>query len=215
MIRTLIVDDHAMLREGIRALLSIQKDIEVIGEASDGKEAMEKTVALQPDVVLLDIGMPGMDGLEAARQIKKIKPDVKILILTQHDNREYILSAIKAGVSGYVPKRVLSAELITAIYAVQAGEPFLYPDAALALIKDYRQQTVKEPYDLLTDREKEILKMVVSGSTYKSVGERLNLSLKTVQGHVGRIKEKLGINNRSELIRFSIRRGIVPLDEKK
>ena len=164
-IRILIADDHAMLREGIRALLTLHKDIEVVGESSDGKEAVEKAEELKPDVVILDIAMPGMDGLEAARRIKKKNPEIKILILTQHDNKEYILSAIKAGMAGYVPKRALASELVSAIHAIYEGNPFLYPSAASALIEDYREHVNEEADDKLTGRQREILKLIAEGHT--------------------------------------------------
>ena len=128
------------MRDGIRALLSLHDDIEIVGEASEGKEAIEKTRELAPDVIVMDIAMPGMDGLEATRRITKQNPKAKVLVLTQHDNKEYVLSAIKAGSAGYVPKRALGSELVSAIRAVHHGESFLYPSAATALIEDYRQQ---------------------------------------------------------------------------
>jgi DNA-binding NarL/FixJ family response regulator len=212
-IKILIVDDHAMLREGIRALLTLHKDIEVIGESSDGKEAVDKADELKPDIVILDIAMPGMDGLEAARRIKKKNPEIKILILTQHDNKEYILSAIKAGMSGYVPKRALASELVTAIHAVYEGNPFLYPNAASALIEDYREHVNEETDDKLTGRQREILKLIAEGHTSKAIGQMLNISLKTVQGHRAKVMEKLVIHNRTELIKYAMHKGLIALDK--
>ncbi|MBI2831580.1 MAG: response regulator transcription factor [Chloroflexi bacterium] len=211
-IKVLMVDDHAVLRDGIRALLDMHDDIEIVGEASEGREAIEKAVALSPDVVIMDIAMPGMDGLEATRRIAKKNPKVKVLILTQHDNREYILSAIKAGVAGYVPKRAMGSELVSAIRAVHKGESFLYPSAASALIEVYLRQSEDEPYDRLTDREREILKLIAEGHTSREIAERLFISLKTVLGHRTKIMEKLDIHNRTELIKYAMRKGLVTMD---
>lgn len=212
-IKIMVVDDHAILREGIRALLSLEDDIEIVGEASEGNQAVEKARELNPDVVIMDIAMPGMDGLEATRRMKKKTPKLKVLVLTQHDNKEYILSTIKAGAAGYVPKRALGSELVTAIRAVHKGESFLYPSAATALIEEYRQQTAGEdPYDSLTAREREILKLIADGHTSRKIADMLFLSLKTVLGHRTRIMEKLNIHNRTELIKFAMRKGLVSMD---
>ena len=212
-IRILVVDDHAVLRDGIRALLGLHDDIEVVGEASEGKEAVVKAQELMPDVVIMDIAMPGMDGLEATRRIRKKHPKMKVLVLTQHDNKEYILSVIKAGASGYVPKRALGSELVSAIRAVHEGNSFLYPSAAAALIEDYLQQTKGEdPYDQLTAREREIFKLIAEGHTSREIANMLFLSLKTVQGHRLKIIEKLNMHNRTELIKYAMRKGLVSLD---
>jgi DNA-binding NarL/FixJ family response regulator len=212
-IRILMVDDHAVLRDGIRALLSLHDDIEVVGEASEGKEAVGKAQELMPDVVIMDIAMPGMDGLEATRRIRKKHPKMKVLVLTQHDNKEYILSVIKAGASGYVPKRALGSELVSAIRAVHEGDSFLYPSAAAALIEDYLQQTKDEdPYDQLTAREREIFKLIAEGHTSREIADMLFLSLRTVQGHRLKIMEKLNLHNRTELIKYAMRKGLVSLD---
>ena len=211
--KILVVDDHAIMRDGIRALLNLHDDIEVVGEASEGKEAVEKAQELMPDMVIMDIAMPGMDGLEATRRIRKKSPKMKVLILTQHDNKEYILSVIKAGASGYVPKRALGSELVSAIRAVKQGESFLYPSAATALIEEYLQQDKgEEPYDQLTAREREILKLTAEGHTSREIADMLFLSLKTVLGHRAKIMEKLNLHNRTELIKYAMRKGLVSLD---
>jgi DNA-binding NarL/FixJ family response regulator len=212
-IRILVVDDHAIMREGIRALLGIHDDIEVVGEASEGKEAVEKSQELMPDVVIMDIAMPGMDGLEATRRIRKKNPKIKVLILTQHDNKEYILSVVKAGAAGYVPKRALGSELVSAIRAVRQGDSFLYPSAAAALIEDYLQQAGEEdPYDRLTAREREVLKLIAEGNTSREISDMLFVSQKTVLGHRAKIMEKLNLHNRTELIKYAVRKGLVSLD---
>ena len=212
-IKTLVVDDHAIMRGGIRALLGRHADSEIVGEASEGKEASGKVRELAPDVVVMDIAMPGMDGLEATRRITKKSPGVKVLILTQHDNKEYILSTIKAGAAGYVPKRALGSELVSAIHAVHQGDSFLYPSAAAALIEDYRLQAEDiDPYDRLTARERETLKLIAEGHTSREIGEMLVISLKTVLRHRTKVMEKLGIHNRTELIKYAMRRGLVSMD---
>ncbi len=211
-IKILVVDDHAILRDGIRALLDLHEDMELVGEASEGKEAVEKAQDLAPDVVVMDIAMFGMDGLEATRRISKKSPQVKVLVLTQHDNKEYILSAIRAGAAGYVPKRALGSDLIAAIRAVYSGSSVLYPSATTVLIKDYLRQTKKEPYDRLTDREREVFKLVADGHTSQEIADMLFISVKTVLGHRTKIMEKLDIHNRTELIKYAIRKGLVDMD---
>jgi len=211
-IKVLLVDDHAIMRDGIRSLLGVHDDIEIIGEASEGKEAVNKARDLEPDVVVMDIAMPGMDGLEATRRIIKRNPRMKVLVLTQHDNKEYILSAMKAGASGYVPKRALGSELASAIHAVYSGDSYLYPSAAAAVIEGYRQQAYTEPYDALTAREREILKLIAEGHTSRQIAEMLFISLKTVVGHRAKIMEKLDLHNRAELIKYAIRRGLASID---
>lgn len=212
-IRLLIVDDHTVLRDALRALLSLSEDIEIVGEASEGAEAVEKAKELRPDIVVMDLGMPKMDGLEATRRIKKKNPKAKVLVLTQHDNKEYILSAIKAGASGYVPKKALGSELVSAIRSVNQGQSFLYPSAAAALIDDYVHRVEeRDPYDSLTGREREILRLIAEGHTSRRISEMLFISLKTVQGHRTKIMEKLDIHNRTELIKYAIRKGLVSID---
>jgi DNA-binding NarL/FixJ family response regulator len=211
-LRILVVDDHAVLRDGIRAMLGLHDDIEIVGEASDGRQAVEKAQELDPDVVLMDLAMPEMDGMEATRRIIKKNPKVKVLVLTQHDNKEYILSAIKAGALGYVPKRALGSELVTAVRAVHRGDSFLYPSAATALIQDYLHQVDEEPYNDLTGREREILKMIAEGNTSREIADKLVISLKTVLGHRTQIMKKLGIHNRTELIKYSLRKGLITMD---
>ena len=211
-IRILMVDDHAVMRDGIRALLAVNDDFEIAGEASEGKDAVEKAHELSPDVVIMDIAMPGMEGMEATRRIVHKNPKAKILILTQHNDKEYTLSAIKAGAAGFLPKRALGSDLVTAIRAVHRGESFLYPSAATALIKDYLHKAEEEPYDSLTGREREILKLVAEGHTSGEIARMLFISLKTVQGHRTKIMKKLDLKNRIELIKYAMRKGLVTME---
>ena len=208
-IKVLIVDDHAILREGIRALLNDHDDIEIVGEASEGKEAIEKARELTPDVILMDLVMPGIDGLEAIRHIRKEIPAAKILVLTQYETKEYILTAIQAGAIGYVAKKTLSSELVTAIRAVNQGTLFLYPSAAAALIEDYRQYREQKPHDTLTTREKEILWLITEGKTSRKISEILHISIRTVQNHRMKIAKKLGIHSQTELIKYAMRMRLV------
>lgn len=212
-IKVLIADDHALFREGIRALLSGYDDFEVVGEAADGAEAIERVKERRPDIVLMDIAMPGLGGLEATLELKKLFPELKILILTQHDNREYLYRFLRAGVSGYVLKRAAGTELAAAIRAVHQGGTFLHPEMAPAVVEGYlegiRPSEVEDPYETLTDREKQVLKLVAEGKTNKEIAAILDISVKTAMGHRANLMEKLGIHNRVALVKFALQRGIV------
>lgn len=210
-IRVLLADDHAVLRAGIRALLDMQHDIEVIGEAGDGQQAIERVRALQPDIILMDIGMPGLDGMAATRQIKETFPQTRILILTQHENKEYVLPALKIGASGYVLKRAEGDELITAIRAVHAGGTFLDPAVAGVLADDARREpgAPSDPFDALTEREREVLTLLAQGKTYQQIAEILFISPKTVDYHRTNLMRKLSLDNRTELTRYALQRGLV------
>lgn len=212
-IKVLVVDDHTIMREGIHALLIPHDDIEIVGEASEGKEAIEKAQELGPDIIIMDISMPGMDGLEATRRILKQNKKIKILVLTQHDNREYVLLSIKAGVSGYIPKKALASELVSAIRSLYRGESFLYPAATTALIEDYLRHAEGNSYDRLTSREREVLKLIAEGHTSRKIAEMLYISLKTVLGHRSKISSKLDIHNRTELIKYAMQKGLISIDE--
>jgi len=215
-IRVLLVDDHALVREGIRALLELQNDIDVVGEASDGREAVQKVQALTPDVVVMDISMPSMGGIEATRQIVKENPSARVVILSRHDNLSYARFLLQAGASGYVPKKAVSAELAAAIRAVYAGEVFLHPSIAKAIAQDYLQLVQSEhktdAYERLTEREKEILQLLAEGYSSRQIAERLYLTVKTVLNHRKNIMEKLGVDNAAQLIKYAIKIGLVDDD---
>ena len=214
--RILIADDHAIVREGLRTLLEAQPDIEVVGEATDGEEAVNKTQEIQPDIVLMDITMPGMNGLEATRQIKQKNPDAKILVLTMHEGDEYFFKFLDAGASGYFIKGGSSTELISALRAVWNGDVFLYPTMAKKLLSDYLQRVKtgsnKESYDGLTNREREVLKLIAEGYTNQEISEHLVLSVTTVQTHRAHIMAKLGLHGPTELVKYALRRGFITLD---
>jgi len=212
-IRVLVVDDHAILRDGISALLALHGDIEVVGEASEGREAIEKARQLAPDVVIMDIAMPLMDGLEATRAIRKENPKTRVVILTQYDNKEYVSSSLKAGAGGCVPKRAVAADLVSAIRSVHMGDSYLHPSVAKTVIDDYLQRVQSadegDSYDGLTRREREVLKLVAEGRTNREIADILFISVKTVLGHRTNVMEKLGIHNRTELIKYAIRKGLI------
>ena len=213
-IRVLIADDHAILREGVRALLHTTEDIEVVGEASDGREAIERSKALDPDVVLMDLSMPGLGGLEATLELKKLGLRARVLILSQYEDREYVRRLLKAGVSGYVLKKSAGAELAGAIRAVHRGGLVLDPEVARTAMEEARApaQTEVEPYETLTDREKQVLKLVAEGNSNKEVAGVLGISVKTAMSHRERVMEKLGVHNRTELVRFALRKGVIRVE---
>lgn len=212
-IRVLIADDHALVREGIAAFLRFSDEIDVVGEASDGIEAIEKAKKYKPDVVLMDIAMPKLGGLEATVELKKIFPYIKILVLTQYDDREYISRFLKAGVTGYLLKRAVGSDLISAIKAVNRGEIYLFSSIAAEVVSGYlnrfKEPSVEDPYDKLTDREKQVLKLLAEGYTHKEIARLLNISVKTVIAHNTNINDKLNIHNRSALVKFAIQKGII------
>ncbi len=211
-IRVLLADDHALLREGIRALLSRESDIEVVGEAADGREAISRCRALHPDVVLMDIAMPGLGGLEAALEIRKESPDTKILVLTQYEDREYVTRFLKAGAAGYVLKKAAGAELASAIRSVFKGGLVLDPQVAREALREPEPTPGGgdgDPYEALTDREKQVLRIVAEGKSNKEVAELLGISVKTAMSHRERVMEKLGLHNRTDLIRFALKKGVI------
>ncbi len=215
-IRVLLVDDHVLVREGIRSLLQLHSDIDVVGEAGDGREAIQKTHELTPDVVVMDISMPSMGGIEATHQILKENSTAKIVILSRHDNLNYARSLLEAGALGYVPKKAVSTELATAIRAVCTGDVFLHPSVARAVTEDYiqlaRTQHKTGVYQRLTEREKEILMLIAEGYSSHQIADRLYLTVKTVLNHRRNIMEKLGVDNPAQLIKYAIKMGLVDDD---
>jgi DNA-binding NarL/FixJ family response regulator len=214
--KVLIADDHALVREGIVAYLKLCDDIEVVGEASDGLEAIEKTKKLRPDIIIMDINMPKLGGLEATVEIKKLYPDIKVLVLTQYEDREYISRFLKAGVSGYLLKKAVGSDLITALKTIIRGELYLYSSIASEVVAGYlhgeKRVDVESPYDKLSDREKQVLKLVAEGYTHKEAADMLGISVKTVIAHQTNISEKLEIHTRAGLIKFAIQKGIIKID---
>ena len=206
-ITVLIVDDHAVLRAGLRALLNLQPDIEVVGEAAEGAEALTMVQRLQPDVVLMDISLPGMDGLEVTAKLKKAHPNVKVLILTMHDDRGFLYPALKAGASGYVVKRAADTELLNAIRSAYRGDVFLDPSMARVMTEDYMEQVATEKW--LSDRERKVLGLIAEGCTYKEMAKLLAVSVKTIESYRERIKEKLGLNTRAEMVRYALQKGLL------
>ena len=215
-IKVLVVDDHAMFRQGIRSLLETCDDIDVVGEAADGSEAVEEVRRVAPHVVLMDIGMPVMGGVEATRRIQKEAPNTRVLVLTQYEDSEYVLSMLRAGAKGYISKTATGEELVSAIRTVHRGESFLYPSAATMLVEEYlmRHGGEKDEYERLTDREREILQLVAEGRTNREIADRLFISVKTVLRHRTNIMEKLGFHNRTELIKYAISKGLIQLPGK-
>jgi NarL family two-component system response regulator LiaR len=212
-IRVLVVDDHPIVREGICALLAVVGDVEVVAEAANGSEAIDMVKELQPDVVLMDIAMPIMGGLEATRRICREFPRTKVLILTQYDDKEYVLPVIEAGAAGFVSKAAASSELILGIRSVYRGDSYLSPPVARLLVEGYRfkagSRAGKDPYDQLTDRERDVLKLMAEGHTNQAIADILVISRKTVEGHKANLMAKLDIHNRTELVKYALRKGII------
>lgn len=212
-IRIILVDDHRILREGIRSLLEEHDDIEVIGEAEDGRSAVKLVGELQPDVVLMDIAMPQLNGLEATRQIKRDNPDVRVLILTVHDNEEYIRQVLATGAMGYVLKYAAASELLSAIRTVYRGESVLSPAITRLVIEDYlRWADVKQDNtDRLTPREREVLQLIAEGYTNKEIAEILKISIKTVKAHRSNLMGKLDLHSQGDLIKYAIQKKIIEI----
>jgi two-component system response regulator NreC len=211
-IRILLADDHTILRAGLKMMLNAQPDMEVIGEAQDGRQALQEALRLHPDIILMDITMPDMNGIEATRQIKRQVTDVKVLILTMHENDEYVFQALRAGASGYMLKEAADTELINALHVVQNGFFYLSQTAQSVMVGDYLQRHAgeeKDRYSSLTEREREILKLVAEGYTNNQIAERLVISPKTVDTHRTHIMDKLNLHSRAELVKYAMRRGLL------
>jgi two-component system response regulator NreC len=214
-IRVLLADDHRMMREGIRALLERHQDIEVVGEASDGREAVRLATQLCPDVVVMDVSMPLLNGIEATRQIRRDCPEVRVLILTVHEGKEIVAQLLVAGAHGYIIKRAAAEELLSAVRAVHQDKAFLHPSIAKVVVQDYvnrlRAGEGVGVQDLLTPREREVLQLIAEGYTNREISQLLHVSVKTVQNHRSKIMSKLDLHDRGELIKYAIQQGIIHL----
>ncbi len=213
MIRLLLVDDHQVVRTGLRMLLGNEADVTIVGEAGTAREAIDSAGTLKPTVILMDIGLPDMSGIDATREIKRLYPDVAVVALTIHEDEEYFFNMLDAGAVGYVPKRAAPDELLTAIRAASRGEVYLYPSMAKLLVKGYLNQEHPgdnpKPLDELTDREQEVLRFVAEGATNDEIANALVISPSTVARHRENMMQKLGLHSRSELVRYAIRKGII------
>jgi two-component system response regulator NreC len=211
--RLLLVDDHAVVRSGLKMLLSAERDVEIVGEAGTAADAIELAGSVAPDVILMDIGLPDLSGIDATREIKKRFPRIAVVALTIHEDEEYFFKMLDAGASGYVPKRAAPEELLTAIRAAATGEVYLYPSLAKLLVTDYLTQehapAEKANLDGLTDREREVLTYLAEGTSNEEIAASLVISPKTVERHRENIMKKLNLHSRSELVRYAIRRGII------
>ena len=210
-LRILLIDDHAVLRTGLRLLLQTQPDMEVAGEAGDGAQGLTEIRQSKPDIVLLDLSMPGLGGLNLLKQVMAEQPWLKVLILTMHDDAEFVRTALAAGAKGYVLKRAADTELLTAIRAVGRGETYIYPSLAARLIMDQGRES-KVQAGKLSTREIEVLQLIALGYTQQEIADKLTLSTKTVETHKARISEKLGLRTRAEMVRYAVNNGLVQLD---
>jgi len=207
-IRILLADDHTVVRQGFRLILNQEPDMEVIAEAGDGVETVRLAVELKPTVVIMDIAMPKVNGLEATRRIMEKSPDSKILILSMHKDSVYVRETLRAGAKGYILKESIDQDLLRAIRAVAQGDGFLSPEVSATVLEDYQQQAV-DPIDLLTAREREVLQLLAEGKVAKEIATALDVSVYTVDAHRGRIMKKLGLHSSTEIVRFAMRRGLI------
>ncbi len=215
-IKILMVDDHEIFRAGLRMLQQAQPDMEIVGEVNTGRGAVAKAKELAPDIVLMDISLPDIDGFEATRQIKRALPNAAILALTMHESDEYFFKMLDAGASGYVPKKAAPIDLVAAIRVVHEGGVFLYPSVAKALVRDYMGRVAeggeRETFDGLTEREREVLKHIADGLTNQEIADKLSISIKTVERHRANIMGKLNLHSRTELVKYAIRKGIIDVE---
>ncbi|HEX4595894.1 MAG TPA: response regulator transcription factor [Bryobacteraceae bacterium] len=208
MIRVLLADDHAMVRKGFRLILEAQSDMEIAGEAGNGREAVELAEKLHPDVVVMDVAMPELNGIEATRRIAASSPHTRVLALSMHKDSVYVREILRAGARGYLLKDSIDTDLINAVRAVAKGDGYISPGVSDAVLSDYRRH-VTDPLDLLTSREREVLQMIAESKTNKEIAVTLNLSVYTVEAHRGKIMEKLNLHSTGELVRFAVRHGLV------
>lgn len=214
-INVILADDHMIVREGLKLLLQNQKNIAVVGEAENGRKAVELALKLKPDVVIMDIGMPDMNGLAATRGILDLEPDIKVLMLSMHTDKRFVSKALREGVSGYILKECASAELVEAINTVVSGKTYLSPKIADVVINDYRKQLMDKEYSaeaVLTKKERETLQLFAEGKTTKEIAHLLSVSIKTVETHRSRIMEKLDMHSIAELTKFAVREGLTSIE---
>jgi two-component system, NarL family, response regulator NreC len=207
-IKVLLADDHTIVRQGLKLILSSRPDLEVVGEAANGREVLELAEKLKPDVILMDVAMPELNGIEATRRLNQISPRTKVLALSMHKEAVYVREILKAGARGYILKDAIDTELVNAIQSVARGDGYISPAISGALLSDYRQN-LTDPLDLLSTREREVLQLIAEGKTNKEVATRLNLSVYTVDSHRGKIMEKLNLHSAGELVRFAVKNGLV------
>jgi two-component system, NarL family, response regulator NreC len=207
-IRILLADDHKLVRQGFRLILVSQDDMEVVGETGNGREAVELARTIKPDVVVMDVTMPELNGIEATRRIREFSPHIRVLALSVHRDSVYVREIVRAGAEGYLLKESADTDLLAAVRAVAEGNSYLSPEISGAILKDYRKH-VTNPMDLLTSREREILQLIAEGKTNKEIAGTLNLSVYTVDGHRTRIMDKLNLHSVGELVRFAVRNGLV------
>ncbi len=208
MIRILLADDHVLVRQGFKMILSAQPDMQIVGEAANGREAVEAAEKLQPDIVLMDVTMPELNGIEATRRLATASPRTRVLALSMHKDAVYVREILRAGARGYLLKDSADADLIAAVRSVAKGEGYLSPSVSDAVLTDYRRH-VTDPLDLLTTREREVLQMIAEGKTNKEIATTLNLSVYTIEAHRGRVMEKLNLHSTGELVRFALRSGLI------
>ncbi len=207
-IRILLADDHAVVRHGFRMILDAQEDLEVVGEVSNGREAVAAAAELQPDVVVMDVTMPELNGIEATRRIAEVSPRTRVLALSMHKDAVYVREILRAGARGYLLKDSAEGDFLSAVRAVARGEGYLTPAISDAVLTDYRKH-VTNPLDLLTSREREVLQWIAEGKTNKDIATALKLSVYTVEAHRGKIMEKLNLHSSGELVRFAVRNGLI------
>ena len=206
--KILLADDHTIVRQGLKLIISSHAGLQVIGEAANGREVLELAEKLKPDVILMDVAMPELNGIEATRRLHQISPRTKVLVLSMHKEAVYVREILKAGARGYILKDAIDSELISAIQSVARGDGYISPAVSGTLLSDYRQN-ITNPLDLLSSREREVLQLIAEGKTNKEVATRLNLSVYTVDSHRGKIMEKLNLHSTGELVRFAVKQGLV------
>jgi two-component system response regulator NreC len=206
--KILLADDHTIVRQGLKLIISSHADLQVIGEAANGREVLELAEKLKPDVILMDVAMPELNGIEATRRLREVSPRTKVLVLSMHKEAVYVREILKAGARGYILKDAIDTELISAIQSVARGDGYISPAISGTLLSDYRQN-ITNPLDLLSSREREVLQLIAEGKTNKEVATRLNLSVYTVDSHRGKIMEKLNLHSTGELVRFAMKQGLV------